>query len=62
MTSVLALAQFGLTTGFPDLPIGSQKLSCICLLDLSAAFDTIDYDILITHLSSWFGIHGSVLV
>ena len=41
--------------------IGSQKVSCVCLLDLSAAFDTIDHDILITRLSSWFGIHGSVL-
>ena len=33
--------------------MGSQKISCLCLLDLSAAFDT--------RLSSWFGIHGSVL-
>jgi len=40
--------------------IGSQKVSCLCLLDLSAAFDTIDHNILITRLSSWFGIHGSV--
>ena len=41
--------------------IGSQKVSCLCFLDLSAAFDTIDHNILITRLSSWFGIHGSVL-
>ena len=41
--------------------MGSQKISCLCLLDLTAAFDTIDHDILITRLSPWFGIHGSVL-
>jgi len=41
--------------------IGLQKLSCLCLLDLSAAFDTIDRDILVTRLSSRFGINGSVL-
>jgi len=40
---------------------GSQKISCLCLLDLSTAFDTIDHSILITRYSSWFGSHGSVL-
>ena len=41
--------------------IGSQKISCLCLLDHSVAFGTIDHNILIIRLSSWFGLHGSVL-
>ena len=38
-----------------------EYASCLCLLDLSATFNIIDHNILITRLSSWFGIHGSFL-
>jgi len=31
------------------------------LNDISAAFDTIDHNILLTRLSSWFSIYGSAL-
>ena len=41
--------------------IAKQQVSCLCLLHLSAALNTLDHSILLHRLSTWFGITSDSL-
>ena len=43
------------------LNMNNQRVNFLLLLDLSAAFDTVDYDTLLPRLQFSFGIQGKVL-
>ena len=40
----------------------NEQMSALCLLDLTAAFDTVDHELLLARLERTFGVRGRVLV
>ena len=41
--------------------IDQKKVVCLVLLELSVAFDTVNYEYLLNHLKYRFGVDGTVL-
>ena len=43
------------------LAANSGQVSALCLLDLTAAFDTVDHDLVMLRLERQFGVRGVIL-
>ena len=41
--------------------IDNEQMSNLCLLDLTAAFDSVDHELLLAQLKRTFGVRGRVL-
>jgi len=52
-----------ITKVFNDLLLAADdgEVSALCLLDLTAAFDTVDHDVTLLKLERQFGLRGIVL-
>ena len=52
-----------MTKVYNDLLLAADDgdVSALCLLDLTAAFDTVDHDLLVLRLERQFGLRGVVL-
>ena len=42
--------------------IEDNKVMCLVLLDLSAAFDTVSHHLLLNHLKHCFGMNGNIII
>jgi len=52
------------TRVYYDLLLATDRgqVSALCLLDLTAAFDTVDHELLLLRLERQFGLHGTALM
>jgi len=60
---VVHSTETAVTKVFSDLlmAVDRGQMSVVCLLDLSAAFDTVDHDLLLQRLERQFGLCGTAL-